>query len=256
MKYWTVIGMFFLTMNTLRAQQAFQPLDLTAVHIDLPIQYLPPLSEQNDSLFPAVLFLHGSGERGTDNQKQLTHGGDFFLSEENRTTYPCHVFFPQCPDTIKWVNYPYFNPQYDLSSAPSYVMDQLVQLVNWISLQKNVDPTRIYIMGLSMGGFATWELAFRQSDKIAAVVPICGGGDPRHAGVFMTIPSRMYHGEKDLIISVQQSLIVQNAILQQQAETGNTASHELILLPDYDHNSWDAAFADKQLLPWLFDQRK
>lgn len=221
----------------------------------LPYQYLAPKDVVSDSLYPVVLFLHGSGERGSDNLKQLTHGGSFFLEEKNRTNYPCHVYFPQCPDTIKWVNYPYETPKYREEDSTSIMMRQLIDFFDWITVQKGVDTKRIYIMGLSMGGYATWELAAHRSSHIAAIVPICGGADTSYAKVLSTIPTRIYHGELDEVISVKRAHEIQEALILHQNELKMLVPHELILLPEVHHDSWNNAFQDEQLLSWLFDQR-
>lgn len=249
-----LLSLFFPQLMS--AQDGFMASSFKGAWGTLPYQYLAPKDVKTDSLYPVVLFLHGSGERGSDNLKQLTHGASIFLEEKNRATYPCHVYFPQCPDTLKWVNYSYESPTYRAEDSTSIMMHQLIDFFDWITQQKGVDQKRIYVMGLSMGGYATWEMAAHRSTHIAAIVPICGGADTSYAKTLSTIPTRIYHGEQDKVISVKRAYEIQEAMTLHQNELKILVPHELIIYPEVQHDSWEKAFLDEQLFPWLFDQRK
>src|SRR5882757_11217162 len=149
----------------------------------LPYRILFPENYDKTKKYPLVLFLHGAGERGRDNEKQLTHGAKLFLSPENRKNFPCIVVFPQCPSESFWSSV-----KTDRSKAPM-VFDfddarpsntplvSSVEVVQKMIKEEGVDKKRVYITGLSMGGMGTFEAVYKYPKLFAAALPICGGGD-------------------------------------------------------------------------------
>jgi predicted peptidase len=139
------------------------------------------------SKYPLIVFLHGSGERGNDNEKQLVHGGDLFIRSNIRYAYPAIVIFPQCPEGQSWANFRSAydsagNRQFDFMPGAEPTMPmQLVQgLITRTIKEFPVDKTRVYVGGLSMGGIGTFDLAARQPSLFAAAFPICGAGALQH----------------------------------------------------------------------------
>ncbi|UCS91573.1 prolyl oligopeptidase family serine peptidase [Echinicola marina] len=207
--------------------------------------------------YPLVLFLHGAGERGHDNEKQLTHGADLFLDQENREKFPSIVVFPQCPEDKYWIDvsirkelFGKGDPNFSQSiEQPSEQLDLVNELMQKLFKAEKVDKDRLYIMGLSMGGFGTFETLGRWPKKYAAAVAICGGGNlslakkyAPHTAIWIT------HGGKDDIVPPILSKRVYEVLKEEGAEVKYT------LYPEANHNSWDPTFAEPELLPWLFSK--
>jgi len=204
---------------------------------ELKYQLLSPAAaaQPGDEKFPLVLFLHGAGERGSDNKAQLKHGTSNFASEAARQKFPCYVAAPQC-SSGKW-----WNTQADL----------LLELIADLQKQHRIDPQRIYVTGLSMGGFGTFDLAIRKPQLFAAVSPICGAADPARITVLKDHPIWIVHGDQDQAVPVERS---RSAAAALRAAGGHPIYVEL---PGVGHNSWNPAWQDEDgVLPWLFRQRR
>jgi predicted peptidase len=198
--------------------------------------------------YPLVLFLHGAGERGKDNERQLIHGVPEFAKAENRKQYPRFLIAPQCPANEGWSNF--------LSKKPTTAKEQsepgmlAVDLVKAIEKEFSIDPNRIYITGLSMGGYGTWDIIVRHPDMFAAAVPVCGGGDPSQAEKIAKLPIWVFHGGKDKVVPPQRSREMVEAIKKAGGEAKYTE------YPDVGHDSWVKAYKDADMMKWLFEQKK
>ncbi len=197
---------------------------------------------------PVVLFLHGAGERGDDNRRQLEYLPTQLVREPYASRYRAIVVAPQCPRRSMWM---------DLSGArQSRVTGDSPQLdVAWAALQRTLaeepcDLDRIYLTGLSMGGYGSWHLAARHPETFAAVLPVCGGGDPAKAAALAKLPIWAWHGAEDRTVPPSQSLDMVRAI---RAVGGIVHYREL---PGVGHNSWSAAYGEDGGLDWLFGQRR
>lgn len=201
--------------------------------------------------YPLVIFLHGSGERGTDNEKQLTHGAILFIKRENRTQYPSIVIFPQCPDKQNWAPIKSREKGFDypLKSTSTEPMQLLMRLIAEIKKNEAVDKKRIYVAGLSMGGMGTLDLICRQPKTFAAAIPICGGVSIERLKKLKNMPIRIYHGGADLIISPEHSKNVYNKL-----KSLGSNNVELVIFPEVGHNSWTKAFASPDFLSWMYAQ--
>ncbi|MDN3670238.1 prolyl oligopeptidase family serine peptidase [Echinicola jeungdonensis] len=218
-----------------------------------------PKDYEKGKEFPLVLFLHGAGERGNDNEKQLIHGASLFLEEENREKFPAIVVFPQCPEDQYWIDISIRSelrgkgdPDFDQTkNAPSEELTMVNKLVEHLVKNEKVNKKRLYLMGLSMGGFGTFETLGRWPKKYAAAVAICGGGNlsltkkyAKNTAVWIA------HGAKDDIVPIELSEKIYNQLKDQGAEVMFT------VYPDANHNSWDPTFENPALLPWLFSHKK
>lgn len=200
--------------------------------VTVTMDYLLALPKDYDQkpAWPLVLFLHGAGERGDNLALIKKHGPPKLL--EAGQQFPFILVAPQCPKDHWW-------DPFELK----VLLDDIVQTYK-------VDPDRIYLTGLSMGGFGTWSLAASIPDRFAALVPICGGSDPIVAKRIAHIPVWAFHGAKDPVVPVERS--------QQMAEAmekkGGTA--KLTIYPEAGHDSWTEAYANPQLYEWLLQQKR
>jgi predicted peptidase len=223
----------------------------------LPYRLLLPENYDAKKKYPLVFFMHGAGERGNDNEIQLLHGGKLFLADGIRKSFPAIVVFPQCPRNSFWsaVNMKtdkagkrQFN--FNKTTAPTIAMKMASDLLRQVIKKYPVQKKKVYVAGLSMGGMGTFEMAARYPKLFAAAVPICGGGDPTTAKSIRKINWWVFHGAKDDVVPPFYSETMVNALKVVKADVKFT------LYPDANHNSWDPAFAEPGLLPWLFAQKK
>ena len=147
--------------------------------------------------YPLAVFLHGAGERGQDNERQLIWGAGTFIKEENRKDYPCFVIAPQCPEEKRWVDVNWDLMKHVMPEKPSENMALVMELIDQVIDKYPINKRRIYVTGLSMGGYGTWDLISRWPDKFAAAAPICGGGDENQASKLINMPIWVFHGSDD-----------------------------------------------------------
>lgn len=204
--------------------------------------------------YPVLFFLHGSGERGNNNEAQLLHGGNLFQSERMRKDFPAIVIFPQCPAKDFWANVQFRNTGerfgFQTGGEPGKAMSMLMALVDNYRDKKYADKDRFYVGGLSMGGMGTLELLRRKPKVFAAAVSICGGDHVDNVKKYRKVPLWFFHGEKDTSVPAEKSKVVVAELQRLKAK-----DVKLTLYPEAGHNSWDAAFADPELLPWLFSHK-
>lgn len=241
----------------LKAQEAFSKELYIKDNDTLQYRMLLPENFSKEKKYPVVLFLHGAGERGSDNQKQLTHGSKLFLDKMNRGAFPSIVIFPQCPKEDYWANatvdrsaYP-LNITFPENEAPTTALSLVMNLMDDMLKKAYVQTDKVYVGGLSMGGMGTFEILYRKPDMFAAAFAICGGGNPDTVKSFAKkVPMWIFHGAKDDVVTPQHSVTMVNAILN----AGGTPN--FTLYADDNHNSWDSTFAEPELLTWLFSNTK
>ncbi|MBO0698496.1 MAG: prolyl oligopeptidase family serine peptidase [Zavarzinella sp.] len=216
----------------------------------LPYRLLKPLAVEDGKRYPLVIFLHGAGERGTDNEKQLIHGVPQFATKANREKYPCFLIAPQCPEGKRWVEVDWSADRHTQPKEPGEVGRLTLGLIEKAVHDLPIDPKRVYITGLSMGGYGTWDLLARRPDLFAAAVPVCGGADEATAPKIKDIPVWAFHGAKDAAVKPARS---RNMIAALEKAGGTPKYTEY---PDVGHDSWNPAYADPKLYEWLFAQKK
>jgi len=201
--------------------------------------------------YPLVIFLHGAGERGNDNEAQLKWGVMNFATDEHLKKHPAFVIAPQCPLNSLWSNSSRGkNGEIIFERTPSKSMRLLMELVTDVIKRFRVDTNRIYITGLSMGGFGTFDALQRYPHFFAAAVPVCGGGDVSKAASIAHVPLWMFGGADDPTVSPNLSYDMVNALLKAGARPGFTE------YPGVGHFSWIPAYSDPMMIDWLFSQRK
>jgi predicted peptidase len=214
----------------------------------LPYRLLKPAKVEDGHKYPLVIFLHGAGERGSDNEKQLIHGVSQFAA--NRDEYPCFLIAPQCPDGKKWVEVDWSADSHTMPKEPGEVGRLTLGLIEQSIKELTVDPKRVYLTGLSMGGYGTWDLLARRPDLFAAAAPVCGGADEATAPKIKDIPVWAFHGARDTAVKPARS---RNMIAALKKAGGSPKYTEY---PDVGHNSWEPAYKDPELFKWLFAQKK
>ncbi len=219
----------------------------------LPYRILYPDNYDKTKKYPLILFLHGAGERGSDNEKQLVHGAKLFLKDENRNAYPAIILVPQCPEESYWAavridrSIQPYRISFDYNEKPHWPLVAANELVKKIINEEAVDKSRIYITGLSMGAMGTFESVYRYPDLYAAALPICGGGDTKlYDKRVKKTAFWLFHGASDSVVDVKLSREMLAKL--KSLKVKNKYSE----YPGVDHNSWDNAFADPEFLSWMF----
>lgn len=194
------------------------------------IAYIPDHISDHPAL---LLQLHGAGERGDKPEELdlvLFHGYSKVVTDENLKD--CILVMPQCPKNSFWVA----------------KIESIRKFIDHIVTAYSIDPGRIYMCGLSMGGYGTWYTAMAYPDLFAAIAPCCGGGMAWNAGV-LTMPVWAFHGELDQCVSPVQTKEMVEAL------KGHNPHLRYTIYEDMGHNSWDKAFSE-ELLQWFFSHRK
>ena len=212
-------------------------------------QYVTPGLEPKAKI-PLVLFLHGAGERGSDNRSQLRHGIGQIIRYSRERKVPLALIVPQCPAGKQWVDTPWNRLSHRMNKTPSGPMSRVMALVKERCSSLPIDTGRIYVTGISMGGYGTWDYLQRDPDLFAAAVPICGGGDTTLAGKLRDIPIWTFHGSADKAVPVQRSRTMVSAL---KACRGKIRYREY---PGAGHNVWTRTYGDSEVLDWLFSQKK
>lgn len=241
-------------LTTLYEERSARVADGT-VTVEFRYRLLRPSSVAGDGRdgqrYPLVLFLHGAGERGSDNAKQLKYLPSWLAEPAMRQRHPCYVLAPQCRMDERWVDVSWADakstPQH---AAPTVDLAAATQALKETIAREQVDPARIYLTGLSMGGFGTWDLAARMPDHFAAILPVCGGGDDRVAARIAALPIWCFHGDADTTVPVDRSRTMIAAV---KVAGGRPIYSELA---GVGHDSWTPAYRDAFVLDWLFSQRK
>lgn len=202
-----------------------------AKHKDSKYGLFIPHSYKAEKEYPLILFLHGAGERGDDGVAPVKQGiGNAIKPREKDFSFI--VIFPQCAKNSNW-------------KAGSPDSDRALAILAEVEKKYKVDPKRVYLTGLSMGGFGTWSLAAAHPNKWAAIAPICGGGDPATAEKIKHIPTWCFHGDADTAVKVDLSRSMIKALKDVGAEPIYTE------YPKVGHNSWDRAYGTAELYPWF-----
>ena len=213
-------------------------------------RFMRPTNSDTTKKYPLVLFLHGSGERGNDNAKQLKNGALNFASSLNRTKFPCYVVVPQCAFGKQWVDVDWRLPSHIQPKKSSIYLERTIFLLDSLINKLNIDTNRIYITGLSMGGFGVWDAISRWQWKFAAAVPVCGGGDTAKASIVKDIPIWAFHGDIDKVVMVSRS----RDMIALIKKAGGSPKYTEYL--NTGHNAWTETYSNTEMLEWLFFQSK
>lgn len=222
------------TSLTRAAEPKSDPPRQAKISLETPVRmdyllYLPKDYDSKDQ-WPLLLFLHGAGERGHDLEQVKRHGPPKLIDAGK--DFPFIVVSPQCPTDARWD------------------AQQLSALIDAVEAKYHVDKDRIYVTGLSMGGYGTWALAAHQPERLAAIVPICGGGDPSAAPRLAHLPIWVFHGAKDQAVPLKKSQEMVDALKKAGSDVKFT------IYPDAGHDSWTETYNNPELYEWLLKQKR
>lgn len=193
--------------------------------------YLPKDYASGGDAAPLLLFLHGAGERGDDINRVKVHGPPKLC--EKAEAWPFITVSPQCPSDLWWN------------------AEQLNLLLDEIVSKYNVDEDRIYVTGLSMGGFGSWAMAATSPERFAAIVPICGGGQVESASTMVNLPIWVFHGDADPVVPISRSIEMVKAI-----EKAGGENVQLTTYPGVGHDSWTRTYDNPRLYEWLLSKKR
>ena len=193
--------------------------------------YVPPeYSEDHTTRWPLMLFLHGAGERGDDLEKVKIHGPPKLVAQGKH--FPFIIVSPQCPSDEWWLPV------------------QLSDLLDEISATYRVDQDRIYVTGLSMGGYGAWSMAIEYPSRFSAIAPICGGGDSSDVARIAHLPIWVFHGAKDSVVPLKRSEDMVEALKKVGGQVTFT------VYPEADHDSWTETYNNPELYEWFLQNRR
>ncbi|HON93021.1 MAG TPA: prolyl oligopeptidase family serine peptidase [Sedimentisphaerales bacterium] len=229
-------GIYGMTERSMAAggqsEQVFQKQITKTVELKYLLHLPTGYGDNQDQKWPVMLFLHGAGERGSDLNKVKVHGPPKLI--EQGKDLPFIVVSPQCPAGTWWTEQ----------------LDALTALLDDVQTRYAVDVNRVYLTGLSMGGFGSWALGCRYPNRFAAIVPICGGGEWFLAERLKNVPVWAFHGAKDSVVPLRQSQEMVDAL---KRAGGNV---QLTVYPEANHDSWTETYNNPKLYEWLLSQRK
>jgi predicted peptidase len=215
----------------------------------MPYRLLVPAGYDSKTKYPVILFFHGAGERGVDNAAQIRVGLPTFTTPDDRAKFPAIIIAPQCPQNKQWVDMPWGDPTGVRPPQPSESMALALKILDAVEAEFSTDKARVYVMGLSMGGYATWDCVTRFPDRFAAGVPICGGGDENTVTAAVAkVPVWAFTSSDDSVVPPLRSVHMVEAMMKMGG------APRFYLFSGFGHGSWDKGFGEPELLPWLFSQ--
>jgi predicted peptidase len=200
--------------------------------------------------YPLVFHLHGAGSRGHDNAKHLLPWFAGWIDDAVQKEHPCFILMPQCPPGQQWVNTPWKDGSYSYHKVPiSQPMKLAKEVFDKVVAENPIDESRIYAVGLSMGGYGAWNFVMRYPELVSAAVPCCGAGDPSMAYKLKDIPIWVFHGDADEIVPFSGSKDMVDAI----KEAGGKKIR-FTIYKNFGHQAHRRAWKSKELIDWLFKQ--
>lgn len=211
---------------------------------------LEPETIEPGKKYPVVLFLHGAGERGDENRKQLLYFPELMSDAEHREKYPCFLVAPQCRKNKWWIEPKQFLGAKGDAAKLTPQLQAALAALKQVLADEPIDRERVYLTGLSMGGFGSWAVAAEYPRSFAAVVPICGGGQTQQAEKLVGVPLWAFHGAADPVVPVARTQAMIEALRGAGGEPKYTE------LPGVGHDSWTPAYTDPMgVIPWMFEQK-
>lgn len=225
--------------DTVQQPKSFEKTITKTLHADY-LLFLPKGYEaRGEKKWPLIFFLHGAGERGTNIWKVAVHGPPKIVKD--KADFPFIVVSPQCPSGETWSN------------------DLLLNLLDDVIAHHAVDTRRIYLTGLSMGGFGSWSLGSQYPERFAAIAPICGGGEwlrvvlsgGKKAKALKSLGVWAFHGAKDPVVKLEESERMVNAF-----KKAGCQDVKLTVYPEAQHDSWTESYNNPELYEWFLKHER
>ena len=229
-------------------------LTFTKDKASLPYRLLKPdgYDKNGKDRYPLVVFLHGAFGRGSrqPDATQERHRG--VREGPTREKHPCFLAVPQCPPDKQWTNVGWFDGKRNvpLAKSPTEPSALVLDLIDTVASEHRIDKDRIYLTGVSMGGYGTWDLVSRRPELFAAAIPVSGGGDPAQAEKLAKLPIWAFHGDADPLVPVERPRDMIAAIKKAGGEPKYTEYKGV------GHDAWTPTYRDSRVLDWLFEQKK
>lgn len=214
----------------------------------LPYRLLYPLDYNPAKKYPMVVFLHGAGAWGSDNEKPLKSLPSIFLDSTNRKKYPCFILIPQCTKEHPWVRFPGFPNSIATPDTPTTSTKLTLELIASLKKEFPVKPKHIYITGLSLGGEGTFDFLSRAPKLFAVAAPICGIADTAKAGLYKKVPLWAFHGDEDKVNDVKYTRMIIASLRKAGGKPKYTEYKGV------KHNSWINAYDEPTFLNFLFSK--
>ena len=212
----------------------------------MPYLLFVPEGYDKTKQYPLVLWLHGGGMRGNDLKLLLSRGNEqgigYLARADNQARYPSFIIAPQCPINRSWGD--------SHSEQPTAEMTMVLEILDKVRQDYRVDSHRLYVMGMSLGGYGTWDIITRRPNAFAAAVPICGGGNPSKASLIAKTPIWAFHGDQDQSVNVSESRRMIAALKKAGGQPRYTEYKGV------GHDSWVPAFKEPDFLSWIFAQTR
>jgi predicted peptidase len=222
-----------------------------ATGLDLPYRLFVPAGCDTQHPCGLLLLLHGAGERGTDNQAQLKNDALAWIAPQAQAGHPTIVVYPQCPADMQWVDVPWTASTYSLAkTAISRPMTAVMNLLVALQRELPIDPKRVLVTGLSMGGYGVFDIIARNPTLFTGALPLCGGGDPSQAPALRDLPIWIFHGDSDPAVPVRGSRQMVRAL----RDAGGVPRYSEAA--GWGHDIWTRAYQDLEVLRWLLAQKR
>lgn len=229
-----LLSFFCLLSSVLNADQISERFE-KEVSATVALDYLLSIPDGYNATesgdWPLVIFLHGAGERGSDLSKVAVHGPPKLVAEG--TEFPFILASPQCPENEWWTEQP------------------VLRLIDHLEATYRIDSSRIYLTGLSMGGYGTWHFACEEPERFAAIAPVCGGGVPYKMRWIKSLPVWAFHGDEDSVVPLEESTRLIDALKRKGNE-----EVKLTIYPETGHDSWTPTYNNPELFSWMLSHQR
>ncbi len=217
---------------------------------DLPYRLVHPRDQRSGQTYPLLVYLHGMGSRGNDNEIPFEKFGPFMADSAPLAKFPCFILIPQCPQNDIWVAFPGFPGSLSSTPEPTSAAKNVLSLISELLKTESIDSNRIYLTGYSMGGEGTFDLIARAPALFACGVPLASVADTARAGITQQTPLWVFHGTKDPINDFRYSKLMVEALRKHGGEPIFSA------LEGIGHDCRNEAYLDPNMWKWMFGQVK
>ncbi|WP_316812644.1 dienelactone hydrolase family protein [Pedobacter heparinus] len=250
--YLTLVITLILGSQFIKAQEtsAYTRAIYVTSKDSLPYRLLYPLNYNKHKKYPIVVFLHGSGQRGNDNEAQLIGVPKRLTDSAGRAKYPCFILVPQCSKKDVWVKFPNFPASLETTRLATPSAGLTLTKLDLLIKNLPIDRKRIYVTGYSMGGEGAFDFLSRRPNLFAAAIPICSVSDTAKAGLIYKVPIWAFHGDQDEVNHVKYSRLMITALENHKGKPKYTEYRGV------KHNSWTKAYEEPGLFDWLFSQKR